>query len=492
MSADHDLIVATLPGYEIGKELGRGAFATVFAARHRALDREVAVKHLFTGPGSGAQPLDRFRAEARVLASFDHPHLVAVYDFVEDGGLCLLIMERLTGGTLGERLDAGGLTPEEACAIVIAASAGLQYVHEHDVLHRDVKPANLMFSSQGVLKVTDFGIAKVLGGFATVMTEAGQLLGTPAYMAPEQIEEEELTPATDVYALGTVLYELLAGELPYPDTPDVRLALYNHVYEKPRPLRQVAPQVSGPLADVTARALARDADERYPTMTQFGLAVAGAATAAWGSAWSPPETGASITPADVSSRPTSRGKHPPGHWAGPGNRRQPPVGPVDRRIDLPVYRPAPGHRPPSVAVVAISAAAVAAMLAVAAYALATRYGDGPSEGPRPGAIALMASDATITLEPSTGVLHCPEGRARFTASVRTNGGTGILTYQWTRPDGTKGDVSKLALARGQGSVTTSLDFTFTGQGQARGQSTFDVLGPNQFSVAGPEVAYMCP
>ena len=136
----------------------------------------------------------RFVTEARLLAALDHPHVVPVFDFVEKDGLCLLVMELLPGGTVWSRFGGNGFTPPAACATVLAASAGLQAAHEKNVLHRDVKPENLMFSSEGVLKVTDFGIAKVVGGDSTLATRAGEVLGTPAYIAPEQARGARFLP----------------------------------------------------------------------------------------------------------------------------------------------------------------------------------------------------------------------------------------------------------------------------------------------------------
>ena len=161
---DREVLAAVLPGYEIGEVLGRGASGVVVAGRHRRLGRDVALKQIVAGFGGDPQLADRFLAEARVMASLDHPHIVRLYDFVEVDGHLVLVMERLTGGTVKDRLDAGTLTPagrvRRAC---VAACTGLQYAHERGILHRDVKPQNLLLSAEGVLKVGDFGIAKLLG-----------------------------------------------------------------------------------------------------------------------------------------------------------------------------------------------------------------------------------------------------------------------------------------------------------------------------------------
>ena len=322
MAFDQEAVAAALPLYEVEGELGRGAWGVVLAGRHRQLGRDVAIKQL--PPSFGADPAvrSRFVAEARLLASLDHPHVVPLYDFVEHDGLCMLVMERLTGGTLWSRAHAGNVTTQSSCALTIATLSALSYAHGRGVLHRDVKPENLMFSARGDLKVTDFGIAKVVGGAATVATRAGDVLGTPAYMAPEQAMGSELTPATDVYAVGTVLYELLAGTLPFPEDSNPITMLYKHVHEEPRPLLDIAPHVPGKLAEVTAQALARNPDDRYPDAESFAVALAEAACATWGPRWLPESGMAVSTSGPVLSAATGQSMGPSA-----AETLAPPVGP---------------------------------------------------------------------------------------------------------------------------------------------------------------------
>jgi len=280
-----DRVVAALPSYEIGSELGRGACGVVLAGRHRQLGRLVAIKQLPSAFGTDTAVRARFIAEARVLATLDHPHVVAIYDFVDYEGLCLLVMERLTGGTVWSRFHAGGFTPDVSCAILLAVCAGLHHAHQHGVLHRDVKPENLMFSGEGTLKVTDLGIAKVIGGSSTLATRRGEVLGTPAYIAPEQALGYELTPATDVYAAGTLLYELLSGKLPFPADSDPASVLYRHVHETPPPLLEVAHAVPADLAAVVDRAVSKSPSDRYQSAEEFGVVVADCAAHTWGRGW---------------------------------------------------------------------------------------------------------------------------------------------------------------------------------------------------------------
>ncbi|HZR12248.1 MAG TPA: kelch repeat-containing protein [Acidimicrobiia bacterium] len=278
-------VLAALPAYEITSELGRGAYGVVLAGRHRQLGRLVAIKQLPRAFGADPAVRARFIAEARVLATLDHPHIVAIYDFVDYDGLCLLVMERLTGGTVWSRFHAGGFTPDVSCAILLAVCAGLHHAHQHGVLHRDIKPENLMFSGEGTLKVTDLGIAKVVGGSSTLATRAGEVLGTPAYIAPEQARGADLTPATDVYQAGTLLYELLAGRLPFPADSDPATILYRHVHEVPPPLLEAAHHVPAELAAVTDRAISTLPADRYQSAEELGVAIASCAARTWGRGW---------------------------------------------------------------------------------------------------------------------------------------------------------------------------------------------------------------
>ena len=273
-----------LTGYEVGGELGRGAMGVVLSAHHVQLDRDVAIKQL---PGSMAEDPDvraRFGIEARVLASLTHPHIVPVYDYMESEGLCLLVMQALPGGTVWSRFTGEGLTMQTSCSVLLATCAGLEHAHQRQVLHRDIKPENLMFDAENSLKVTDFGIAKVFGGDETLATLDGGVIGTPAYMAPEQAENLELGPPADVYAAGTVLYELLSGSLPFPEGDPVTM-LEQRVVDDPVPLSEVSPQVPAPLNQVVMRSIERQPEDRYQSAEELGVAVGRAASESWGGDW---------------------------------------------------------------------------------------------------------------------------------------------------------------------------------------------------------------
>ena len=288
---DLDKVAHALPAYDIGSELGRGAMGVVISGQHRQLGRPVAIKQLPLGFGQDPSVKVRFVQEARLLASLDHPHIVPVFDFVDQDGLCLLVMEMLTGGTVWSKFTTTGLTNAESCGIVMATAGALQAAHGRGILHRDIKPENLMFSGSGALKVTDFGIAAVVGGDQTLANENGEVIGTPAYMAPEQALGQALSPATDVFAAGVLLYELLTGQLPYPSDGGPVEVLQRHAYDEPIPISDVAPTMPPALAAVVMKALARRPEDRYATAEEFGVALAEAATNSWQPGWLNPTTG---------------------------------------------------------------------------------------------------------------------------------------------------------------------------------------------------------
>ena len=387
LDAEREAVAAALPGYDVGDELGRGAWGIVLAGRHLGLERDVAIKRLPPVLAQDPEVQSRFRHEARLLASLDHPHIVPIYDFVERDGLCLLVMERLRNGTVWDRFSKAGLTAEQSCAIVIAASAGLEHAHRKDVLHRDVKPENMMFSGDGVLKVADFGIARVVGAATGTATRAGSAMGTPAYMAPEQARSERLTPATDVYAMGCVLFELLSGELPYEEASSAIVLLYQAVHEPPRSLIKLAPHVPEPVADVAMSALRKDPAERPAGAEQFAVDLAAAAASAWGPHWTEaleiPLPGAghilsageksSSPPEDASQKPTRTTIKPshPQRWRSSGAGALVPAQPAPVAIR-------PSRRRPSWLWIGVASALVAAIAAVAIVLL---VGNGSDESP---------------------------------------------------------------------------------------------------------------
>jgi serine/threonine-protein kinase len=259
--------------YRVERTLGRGGMATVFLAEDAELGRQVAVKVLDDRFDGDAAMARRFRREARRAASLQHQNVVAVYDAGEEDGRLFIVMECVPG----EGLDAvlareGRLAPDLVLGLARQAAAGLGYAHEAGVVHRDVKPANLLVRADGVLKVTDFGIALPLAG-ATRLTEVGTILGTAAYLAPEQVRGEEAGPEADVFALGVVLYEALAGRVPWPVEGLASLPAIGQA--PPPPLSSVAPGTPPPLERAIGHALAPDPDDRPPDAEAFHRELAG-------------------------------------------------------------------------------------------------------------------------------------------------------------------------------------------------------------------------
>ena len=261
--------------YATARELGRGGMAVVFLAHDRELDRPVAVKVLDGHVASDPDLVARFRREALTAAGLAHPNVVQVYDAGEDEGRLWIVMEHVEGETL-ERVAAreGRIAPDRVLALAAQACAGLGHAHERGVVHRDVKPANLLLRPDGVLKIADFGIAQAAD--ATRLTAAGTVVGTAAYLAPEQARGEPVGPPADVFSLGVVLYRLLTGALPWPVESLADLA---SVGETPaRPVRELAADVPEAAEAAVMRALARNPAYRQGTATVLGAELAPAAT----------------------------------------------------------------------------------------------------------------------------------------------------------------------------------------------------------------------
>jgi serine/threonine-protein kinase len=236
--------------YRLEEVLSVTAMARVYAATDELLDRRVIVKLLAP---SADRP--RFGREARAVAALDHPNIVRVFDCGEEDGSPYMVLEYLDGGSLEDRLDDSIRVPDdEAARVASDIAAGLAHAHQRHVVHRDLKPANVLFDTEGRAKIADFGIAKVAG--AETLTDAGTILGTAAYISPEQVRGEPATPASDVYSFGVVLYRMLAGRLPFEGSNATELAAM-HQRAEPLSLTAVRPDVPADLAAVATAALAK-------------------------------------------------------------------------------------------------------------------------------------------------------------------------------------------------------------------------------------------
>jgi WD40 repeat protein/tRNA A-37 threonylcarbamoyl transferase component Bud32 len=254
--------------YEVLESVGQGAFGTVYKARDPELDRVVAVKVPRSGNLAGPQERDRFVREARSAAQLRHPSIVSVHDVGEVNGVPYLVSDFVEGVTLADLLSARRPAFREAAELVASVADALQYAHERGVVHRDVKPSNVMLGKGGAAFVMDFGLAKREAGEIT-MTVEGQVLGTPAYMPPEQARGEghAVDGRGDVYSLGVVLYQLLTGELPFRGTQ--RMLLHQVLHDEPRPPRTLNDHVPRDLETITLKAMAKEPGRRYQTAREL-------------------------------------------------------------------------------------------------------------------------------------------------------------------------------------------------------------------------------
>jgi hypothetical protein len=257
--------------YRIIEQLGQGGMATVFKAYHAALDRYVAIKVLHPAFKEEPNFLSRFQREARVVARLEHPNIVPIYDFAEHKGQPYLVMKFIEGQTLKARLNEKPLTKEEAVEIVDAVGGALAYAHKQGVLHRDVKPSNVLLSPDGSIYLADFGLARMAQAGASTLSK-DVMLGTPQYISPEQGQGvSDLDQGTDIYSFGVLLYEMVVGRVPFnADTPFS--IIHDHIYT-PLPLPSTLnPNVPQVVERVLLKSLAKDRKDRFENVEQQVIA----------------------------------------------------------------------------------------------------------------------------------------------------------------------------------------------------------------------------
>ena len=369
---------STFGRYQIIAPLGTGGMATVYKAFHPGLDRTVAIKVIRTGFTDDPDFLERFRQEARAVARLRHPNIVQVFDFDEADGQHFIVMEHLEGGTLKQRLRAleqsGQRLPRrETLRIVSEIAEGLAYAHQSGILHRDVKPANVLLTRDGRAVVTDFGIARMV--MSTELTRTGVGVGTPEYMSPEQARGEGVDQRADIYSLGVIAFELITGRVPF--TADTPLAVILKHLNDPLPApSSIDPQVGEATERVLMRVLSKDPFDRHASATELAQAL--------GEAFAEDERDRTSTFA-----------------------RAPIVAPPSPAVAAPAAAP-PRARPAWMlpAAIVIAAGVVTAGIAVATSVGAPRPSTLPSptaaatEAPRTGPAALVAGPQSGRFDPA--------------------------------------------------------------------------------------------
>jgi eukaryotic-like serine/threonine-protein kinase len=256
-----------LDRYEVGRLLGAGGMAEVYEGRDRLLARRVAIKVLQSQYVRDQGFLLRFKREAQAAASLSHPNVVAVYDTGSEDGTHFIVMEFVEGRTLKDVIrQEGPLYPDRVAEICADVCAALVAAHARGLIHRDIKPGNVMLTPDGKVKVMDFGIARATT--SETITQTAAVLGTAQYISPEQAQGQPVDPRSDLYSLGCCLYEMLTGTVPFTGATPVAIA-YRHVREDPTPPRMLNPDVPAPLEAICLKAMAKLPDNRYQTAAEF-------------------------------------------------------------------------------------------------------------------------------------------------------------------------------------------------------------------------------
>ena len=251
--------------YELHRQIARGGMADVYLARDLLLDRPVAIKVLFDQFSKDKQFVERFRREAQRAANLNHPNIVSVFDWGEERGTYFIVMEYVEGRSLAEIIKTeGSIHPDKVAEISSEVAAALSFAHRNGIVHRDVKPGNVLVAPNGHIKVADFGIARALTNVQSELTQAGTVMGTATYISPEQAQGMEIDPRSDLYSLGVMIYEMLSGRPPFAGETPVAVA-YQHVQDSPISLRAAGVSVAESLEAVTMKLLAKNPVNRYPT-----------------------------------------------------------------------------------------------------------------------------------------------------------------------------------------------------------------------------------
>lgn len=375
------MIGSTVQKYRIVRELGSGAMGAVYEAVDTLTERPVAMKVLRAELARQPELIDRFRSEAVTLARLNHPNIAILYDFFLEKEDYYMAMEFVRGQPLESVIrTSGSLDGRMAARIMSQVLDGLAHAHSMGVLHRDIKPANIMVTSDGRVKVTDFGIARVLG--SSRMTRTGRIIGTLEYIAPERIRGDESDPRSDLYSAGVVLYEMLTGRLPFTAQTDFAL-IKAHLEEDPPPLAEVlGTDAAADWDSVVRRAMAKSSQERFQTAEEFRHALPSFAMAAQGSSSSP----------GMYLKPTRLARNVPSE-ANFETKQQPGPGTASLQAES-VTEPARASKKlPPMALILGAAAVLATLLLIVVVVLRVRASNSVSGGTSssPGAVATPTS-----------------------------------------------------------------------------------------------------
>ena len=276
MNAQSEKTISTVGRYQVNQELGRGGMGVVFLGQDPFIERQVAIKTPKVLPPADAAEFERFTREffneARTAGQLKHPNIVSMYDAMIENGRCFLVMEYVDGTSLKANCQKENLLPVgTVLKIIFQCAKALDYAHQHSIIHRDIKPANILISKQNQVKISDFGIAKVIGTDVTVVSE--NITGSVKYASPEQLHQKKLTTRTDIFSLGVVIYELLTGRSPFQADSTVAI-FYKITNEEPLPLRELREEIPESLQKIVYRSLQKDPEQRYQTCGEMAAELA--------------------------------------------------------------------------------------------------------------------------------------------------------------------------------------------------------------------------
>ena len=455
--------------YELKKMVGKGGMGAVFLAQDLTLDREVAIKVLPPDISQDPQVVKRFQQEARTAAKLDHTNIIPIFRVESEGGLNYFVMKFVSGTSLEDVLEQqkDSLSPDYIQRVLWEAARALGHAHQRGIVHRDVKPANIMFDHDGKVMLTDFGISKALQA-ASAFTGTGMIIGTPHYMAPEQAKGQPVDGRADQYSLGVVGYRMVTGQLPF-SGDSVHTILYKHIFEEPPTAKSIRLDVPDFLSQTIGRAMAKEPAQRFDSMEDM-------ATALW------PEQ--PVTPRGIKS-PTMRPR-PPVTAESPTEAFASVAGAATTPLPAAGARPAP--RPAAAAPKKSSLGLVIGALVLIGAAVGGYLVLRPEPAPPTGAATppVTAPPATqsarsvvrdVRLQPTTASLR-PGGTVAFTATLVDSTGTAVSgqRVEWSSSD------ARVARVDGAGRVTAvaaGLAVISARSGDVRGEAAVQVQAPQQ-------------